>query len=369
MKIMKMSIFKLVIVIAVISLIASCEKNNQNPLNEYGSNYIINYGDYGKGKSEISLFKATDSTVISDYYKSANGISPVSNIQYAYQTNGKIYFMGNNPDQVFYVDENTFEQTANAISGSNLIKPRYCVAFNNILYVSCWGGDIWNDVSVSYIAKIDLSNHTIIGKIPLPGGPEGLAIANGKLYAALNYEKKIAVINLSTENITYINTPAASSFFIQEKSGHLFVSLVSTYSTPADKQGIGHINTLTDQITVYELEGISSAYVNMMAFNIEQTILYVMTSAYDVNWNLKGAIAMFNTTLKTFDTHLFVENVQGLNGIAVNQQNNDIYYFISNSASSNGKMVHLSPAGALLKNYNTGIEPFMMLNVIDNSPQ
>jgi uncharacterized protein YpmB len=349
--------------LALVACFASCKKDEVVPEIYYGSNYIINYGSYSGDKGEISVLNVKDTSVSNSYYKSINDVDLVSNIQYAYNTNGKIYFMGNNADQVFYVDEKTFEQTANGISGTDLIKPRYCVATDNMMFVSCWGGDVWDDPNLSFITCIDLNTNTVVDKISLPGGPEGLAISNGKLYAALNYEKKIAVINLSNKAISYINAPAVSSYFVKDKNNNLYVSLVSTYSTTADQEGIGYINTQTDAMTVYELSGVSTSYVNILGLNKDQSKLYVMTSAYDINWDLSGAISVFDTQSKTFSSTKLVSGITGLNGFSVNQQNDDIYYFVSESSTANGKMVAIKSDGTLMKEFETGISPFMMLTV------
>jgi len=361
---MKTKISILTIALVFATIFTSCIKDENNtPFVGLGSNYIINYGSYGVDKGGISLFNLEDSTVTNGYFEAVNEVSSVSNIQYAYNTNGKIYLLGNNADQVFYVDENTFEQKANGISGDDLIKPRYCVAKNNILYVSCWGGDVWSDPSISYITKIDLVTNSVIGTISLPGGPEGLAIANGKLYAALNYDKKIAVINLGSEEISYINAPAVSSYFVKDKNDNLFVTQVSSYSLTVDKEGIGYINTQTDELTVYELAGVSQSYGNILEFNMDYSKLYVMKSAYDVDWNLSGAIAVFNVATKTFEAENLVSGVLGLNGIAVNKTTDDIYYFVAESATANGKMVAIKSNGIFIQEYETGISPIMMLTV------
>jgi hypothetical protein len=349
--------------LAIALFFSSCDKDNNSGPSKSGSCFIINYGSYSGDKGEISLFNLDDSTVTNGLFKSSNGVDLISNIQYAYHVNDEVFLMGNNADQVFYVNQNTFEQTANGISGNYLVKPRYCVANGDILYVSCWGGDVWDDPSLSFISKINMKTHTVVDTIKVPGGPEGLAVSNGKLYAALNYDKKIAVIDLDNDAVRYITTPAVSSYFLKDASNNLYVTLLSTYSNTADQEGIGYINTQTNQLSVYELSGISTSYVNMLAFNKEQSKLYVMTSAYDANWNLSGAIAVFNTATKTFYSDKLISGVSGLNGFDVNPQNDDIYYFVSESAGTAGRMVHIKPDGTLIKEYTTGISPFMILRI------
>ncbi|MBS2212313.1 PKD domain-containing protein [Carboxylicivirga mesophila] len=329
-------------------------------VSEFG--YVINYGGYSGEKTTISLYDKITDELTNGYFTYVNGTHMVSNVQYAYNYNDKVYFMSNNLDQVNFVDAKSFKQTSNGIT-EGIIKPRYCVADGDVLYVSCWGGDIWTDTNLSYIAKIDLTTNTVTGKIDLPGGPEGLAIANGKLYAALNYENRIAVIDLSNEAISYITTPAVSSYFLKDSDDNLYVSLVSTYSNFSDKDGLGYINTITDEITTYELSGVSSSYVNILAADKTFSKLYVMTSAYDANWNLSGAIAVFDVASKTFETNNIVDGLSGLNGIAVNSITDNVYGFISPGATQAGRINVYTSEGSLVKELSCGISPIMMFDI------
>ncbi len=321
--------------------------------------YIINYGSYSGGKSTITAYDNFTGEEENNFYKTVNNLDMVSNVQYAYNYNSKTYMLGNNADQIFWVDSKTFEQNQNPIT-EEIIKPRYCVGDGNYLYVSCWGGDIWSDENLSYIAKVNLDTKSVEKKIALPGGPEGLAIANNKLYAALNYKDSVAVIDLNSEGISYIETPAVTSYFVKDNSDNLYVTLVSTYSDFSSEDGIGYINTSTDQLEAnYILNGVSTSYASVLAPNDDFTKLYVMTSAYDENYNLSGAIAVFDVASEAFETEKFVEGVSGLNGVAFNDDK--VFAFISESATSKGKAKIYSENGAKLDEFETGIAPFMLL--------
>ncbi len=341
----------------------SCnDKNDNNDNAGKGGKYIINYGSYSGDKSTASIFDTKNDTVTNNYYKAVNSVAMVSNSAYTYNFNNKIYFMGNNTDQVFFVDEDSFEQTHNGIAGNDITKPRYCIGKGDYLYVSCWGGDVWKDISLSYIAKINIKTNEVEGKITLHGGPEGLAIANNKLYAALNYKDSVAVIDLNTEVISYIATPAVNTYFVKDKDDNLYVSLISSYSKPSTETGLGYINTTTDKLdAVYKLDGISSSYVNIMSANNDFSKIYVMTSAYDANWKISGAVATFNVASKSFDTDMFVKGVSAMNGIGVNDDN--VLVFISEGVTGNGLVKKYKNDGTFVKEYETGIAPYMLLTV------
>jgi len=353
----------LMLALGITLFFQSCKDDTTVTPTEKGENYIINYGSYSGDKGSVSAYDTEKDTVTNKFYEGVNGVAMTSNPQYARQVNDKIYFMGNNVDQIFWVDAKTFEQTSNGVTSTDLVKPRYCVEDGNMLYVSCWGGDIWTDESLSYITKFNLTTKKVEGKIALPGGPEGLAIVNGKLYAALNYKDSVAVINLSDESIGYIVTPAVSSYFVKDDNDNLYVSLISTYSDFSTKTGIGYINTSVDKLEkIYEKENVSSSYVNIMAFNKDKSKLYVMASAYDANWQLIGTVEEFDVAGGSFAASPVVSDILGLNGIAIDPESDNIICFVSESTTASGAMRTYSPAGKLIKEYKTGISPFILLS-------
>jgi hypothetical protein len=346
--------------IASAFVLSSCNSDDPmpNPV-EPSVSYIMNYGSYSGDKSSVTAFDKEELTATNGYYSSVNGLDMISNVQHAISHNDKIYFMGNNADQVFWVDGETFEQTENGIS-DDIVKPRFAVAQGNYMYVSCWGGAIWDDENLSYIAKINLTDKQIEKKIKLPGGPEGMAIANNKLYAALNYKDSVAVIDLGDETISYIETPAVTSFFLKDNNNNLYVSLISTFNDYSNETGIGYINTNNDQLeATYQLEGVSTSYVNILAANDDFSKVYIMTSAYDADWNLSGAVSVFDVANLSFESNKLVENVLGLNGIGF--YNDNVFAFVAESVTGNGKAVIYGEDGTQQAEFETGIAPFMML--------
>lgn len=352
--------FNLLLLIPITVGLFSCTKNDPVPEEvDPAVSYIINYGDYAGAKSTITAFYKETGTVFNNYYQNVNDVALVSNIQHAFTYNGKIYMLGNNPDELLWVDAETFSQTENGVS-ADIVKPRFGVGYGNYLYITCWGGDIWADESLSYIAKYNISGKTVEKKILLPGGPEGMAIANNKLYAALNYKDSVAIVDLGNDQVSYIETPAVTSYFVKDKQENLYVSLVSTYSDYSENTGLGYINTSSDEYEgTYQLDGVSTSYVNILSANTDFSKIYVMTSAYDANWNLSGAIAIFDVASKSFEPNNLVENLSGLNGVG--WYNHQVFTFIAESVTSNGTAQTYQPDGAFIDEFETGKAPFIML--------
>ena len=329
--------------------------------------YVINYGSYGNGSASISRYNLETGTITNNFYEEQNSeinLELTSNLQSAYQANGNFYLMANSSDGVIVVDDQ-FVQSIDAVS-DQIAKPRNAVAYGDYLYISCLGDSPdWNEMPDTYIAKLDLTTNTVEETIALPGGPEGMAIANGNLYVALNYKKSIAVISLSDNSISYIETPAVTSYFIKDSSDNLYVSMVSTYTYSSDSPGLGYINTTTNTLEdTYYLDGVSSNYSSVMSANSDLSTIYLLASSWveleDGSWVLQGAAQQFDVATGTFST--FVDNLSGVNGITVNPENdNEIYIFGGESGSEGGYFDIYDASGALQTELTCGISPYWVL--------
>ena len=349
---------------ALIVLI-SCDKNDEPdpyPSDQTKGCYVVNYGDFGKGGASISKYNYTTATMINSYYEAQNsGLELLSNIQYTYHFNDNVFLLGNSPDQIITVDP-LFVQTKNGVT-DQIAKPRACVANGDYLYISCWGTNPdWLVMPDTYIAKYNMKTRTVEKTISLPGGPEGLEIANGKLYAALNYKKSIAVVNLSTDAVSYISTPAVSSYFLKDKSNNLYVSFISSYSSPSLSSGLGYINTSSDKLeTTYVLANVSTEYASVIAANSDKSKIYVVTSEYDANWNLSGAVSVFDVASKTFSAQSLISNISGPRGIAVNPEDGNIYLFTGETVTGAGLMKIYKSSGEFVKQESVGASPSMAI--------
>lgn len=322
--------------------------------------YIVNYGTYNGGKSTITAFDKYALSAQNGYYNTVNGVDMVSNVQYAYNYKGNIYFMNNNADGISWVDAKSFEQTANAIS-EGFIKPRYCIGYGDYLYVSCYGGDVWYDSSLGYIAKFNLNTKSV-EKIDLPGGPEALEIIDGKLYVALRYGAGIATVDLATEAVTKFDVAGQPVFFEKDPQDNLYVVISRNYNDYVTQTGVGYFNTQTNTLeTTYPLEGIGNTYDNVIEANSDFSKLYVSftTSTDYTTYVSTGSIGVFDVASKKFESENLVDGIVGNNGVQV--VGDYIISYISPSTSSNGAVVMYSNDGQKIAEHETGISPIMMV--------
>lgn len=357
---MKKNFYNLFVIFSLVILVScnSDEIPNPFPSELVKGCYVINYGSFGQGGASISKYDYETGDIANFYYKSQNnGTELLSNIQHACYFNDSVYLVGNVADQLITLNP-LFKQSRNAYS-NQLHNPRFCIGHGNYLYISCLGvNPDFLLMPDSYVAKYNLSTSEVEKIIDVPGGPEGMEIANGKLYVALNYKKQIAVINLANDGLTYIETPAVTSYFVKDANENLYVSLLSTWTNFSDNTGLGLVNTNSDELTqTFNLDNVSSSYGWMMQTNADKSKIYVVTSSYDANWNLSGSVATFNVSLKSFSAEPLVNNVTGISGIALNPKNNDLYVFSAESTTGIGQMDIYSSTGALINTLQVGAFP------------
>jgi len=346
-----------------LALLSSCSKDDKElfPSALTKGAYIVNYGSFDKGGSSITKYDYETGEVTNFYdQQQNNGAEFASNIQFAYKTGDHVFLLGNSPDQIIDVDP-LFVQAKNGAT-DQIAKPRNCVANGKYLYVSCWGENPdWYLMPDSYVAKYNIETGLVEKKIALAGGPEGLEIANGKLYAAMNYKNAVAVIDLNTEAISYIETPAVCSYFLKDNSGNLYVTLISSYSTPATKTGLGYITTSNNQLAVYELENVSTEYASVLAFSKDKSKVFVVAAGYDANWTMVGGVKSFNVATKSFEANSLVSGISGIKGLSVNPVDGNIYVFVSPGTTSNGVMKIYSEAGQAIGDKTVGASPSMAI--------
>ncbi|NQU86167.1 MAG: hypothetical protein HQ541_10445 [Mariniphaga sp.] len=351
----------LIVFILLFVFLSSCKNDlfeNPFPSEIVKGCYVVNYGNFGSGGASISKYDYETSEMSNFFYQAQNnGLELLSNIQYTYFYNDSIFLIANEPDQLIVVNP-LFKQTQNGVS-ENLAKPRYCIASGNYLYISCWGENPdWSIMPDSHIAKYNISSGLVEKTIPLPGGPEGLEVVGKYLYAALNYKDSVAVIDFNNEQVSYIETPSVTSYFVKDKQNNLYVTLLSTYANYSDQTGIGFINTTTNILEeIYNLDNVSSGYGSIMKANASLSKIYITTSSYDANWNLTGAVAELDIAGKTFASENIINDISGISGIAVNPFDENVYVFAAESAIGIGLMKIYSKSGNLINEYEVGSSP------------
>jgi|GEM_PF-2406584 len=144
--------------------------------------YVVNEGNFGQGNASITAYNLSDgtgTTTTNAFYKK-NGLLLGDVAQSSTIINDKIYVLVYGNSRIFVADRNTLalDKTISYDAGKEK-GPRQMVAVgSNKAYVT--------NLDSKNISIIDLTTNGLTGSIKLTSGPEGIAVSNGKAYAALN---------------------------------------------------------------------------------------------------------------------------------------------------------------------------------------
>lgn len=327
--------------------------------------YVFNYGSWGNGLGSVDYYNLETGDITNEFYQSQNSLELTANIQSACQTDSAFYIITSESDGILVVDRQMIQSIDKVTTG--LATCRNAVAYGDYLYISNWGETYSYDESdPAFIAKFNTTTNTVDETISVPGGAEGLAIANGNLYVALNYSYKIAVISLSDNSVSYIETPAVTSYFLKDDSDNLYVSLLSTYSDASDSPGLGYINTSTNTLeATYYMSGMTTNYCSILTANSDFSIIYTVGTGdwYQDDsgtWVQDGAVKAFDVTTSTFST--LIDGLTGVNGLVVNPADDDEIFVFGGGSTTEGGFFDVYDSNGTLQSENTcGVSPYWAL--------
>lgn len=360
---MKNRILSLLLLLSTAFFFTACEKNEVDTPDvvRISNIYVLNYGTFGGTKSELSSYDESAKTIANDLYKAANGVVYNSNIQSAYVHGGLAYLVGNSGDKIDFLEASNLKVVANPLAGE-LVNPRYMVAEGGFAYVSCWGEVAdWSKMEASYLAKINLSTRKVVKKIAIPGGLEGLIVAEGKIFAALYTQNKVAVVDPATDAVSYIEVSAIPQHFVQDYQGMLWVSLISSYTVPfaPEKLGLAQINPKTQTVSKFVgLPGIASS--GYLQSSKDQKTVYVLGAE---SWpSTKSNINALDVTTQSFAAKPLIEGEAIIN-FGVNPISEKIYVLSAPVITENGFLRVYSPQGTLEDTETVGIYPQQVIFV------
>jgi YVTN family beta-propeller protein len=178
-----------------LSLLASCEKSEQNIRNYSKGIFIVNEGTFGSSNGSISWYNPDEMHVTNNIFENSNG-RPVGDVVQSFGIAGAYGFIVvNNSQKVEIVNLRDFS-TKGVIGG--LSYPRFFVANETHGFIS--NGNMEGTVIV-----VDLIGFEKIAEIPVGYGPEQMAIAGDFLYVAnsggWSYDNTVSVIDVNTKQL------------------------------------------------------------------------------------------------------------------------------------------------------------------------
>ena len=287
--------------------------------NETSQLYILSEGLFNMNNSTLSLYDFENNTTEKDFFLKVNkrGLGDTANDMGLYGS--QIFIVVNVSSQIEVIDAETAQSIKQIpLFDENGIarQPRYICFHNGKAYVSSFDGTV---------AKIDTASLTIEKIIEVGKNPEGICVANNKLYVANsgglnypNYDNTVSVIDI--ESFTEIKkiTVGPNPYKIEADSeGDVYLSSRGDYSENAYL--FQKINSTTDLLeTTFE-------NINALNFTIHND------TAYIYNYNFADAsswVKVFDCKQEKIISENFISDDTKITtpyGITVNPYNSDVY--------------------------------------------
>jgi len=318
-----------------------------------GKMLVLSEGLMNLNNSTLAYYDFVEKELITDYFlqKNGRGLGDTANDMILYGS--KIYIAVNVSSQVEVIDANTGSSVKRIPvfdENERARQPRYLTYKDGKVYLSCFDGNL---------VRIDTLSLEIDGMVKCGRNPEGLCIANEKIYVANsggldnpNYDNTVSVVDLKTfKELKKIRVAENPYKVFADSQGDVYVSSRGNYST-SQPYRFQRIDSYIDKV-IQDFDGL-----NVLNFSIHDDIIYMYS--YDFNSD--------NNWIKTFDClseKVIAENfitdgtkVEKPYSVQVNPYDGNIYITSTSDFSMTGDVLCFNPGGELQFSINDiGLNP------------
>ena len=370
--------FKKLLFFSVVSLaFIACDDDN-SPLNPDanlpGSGtalperlYVLCAGLMGTYQATIDCYDFSTSSYLRNAYVEANPhvvleLGDVGNDLQRY--GGSLWAVINGSHKVEVMDASTLIRR-----GQVDIPNCRCVAFDGgYAYVTSYAGPV-NDADGSqrgYVAKVDTATLTVVDTLHVGRQPEGLAVADGKLYVANSggycmpaYENTLSVIDLADFKCrSTIPVAVNMQHIVVDTRGMLWVSATGNYADVAPS--LCRVDPRSGQSTTFPIP--------VGSMTLQGDSLYIVSNEWDFTLNHGvPASAIVNVergeivSRQLVDADILAQTVPY--GIAVHPRTHEIFISDAGDYVSPGTLYCFQRDGQLAWKVRTGQIPGHLLMV------
>ena len=345
---------RLIKIIILLLLVIGCKKKkvteSTSTVNTHLKNgmMVLCEGLFQQNNASISWVDFSNSAIDNQFFTTKTGrlLGDTGNDMQPYGC--KIYIIVNVSSTVEVLDKSSGNSIKQISMMNNGIakQPRSIAFYGSNAFVSCFDG---------YIDVIDTTSLEVIKRIKVGLNPEGLTVANSKLYVAnsggLNSPKMdstVSVINLTSleeyKKITVGKNPGA---ILSDNQGDVYVISRGNYSTISSK--MVKINSVNDEVSAIFSEEISG--IEKMESNLLVT--------YKSNANSVRKVGVFDVVNEVISVPELIKgtNFTTLYGVQYRSSNQKIYCFDAMNYTNTGFVKVFSSSGILETSYHVGLNP------------
>ena len=296
-----MKIRQLLWIIPLFATLYSCEKiggQDDEPAATAGT-YILNNGNWGDNDANIGIYDPATKTYMPDAFLATNN-QKLGDLGQDILVAGEEAYIAVNGSQTIWITDSDLKIKAqvNAEADGARLSPRYLVEAREKVYVTYYEGYVGEISSPDYSVRI----------CPVGPNPEGLAIADDKIFVAASggmsyptYNNSVSVVSLDsfTETDSFEVNVNPTKVEASSNGKYVYISSFGNYADAPAKLQVYNVSTGV----VSDLEYSSVSAIAKGANNI----LYILCGGYDENFNpLPGTVYKHdmdsNTALGAFVT-------------------------------------------------------------------
>ena len=345
---MKKSLFVLILLAVFVTACHKKPVTPDNPVISQNGLYILNEGLWDHNNSSISYYNLNTGKVTADIFTAVNnrGLGDTGNDLQRYGS--RLYCVVNTSENVQVMDF----YTAKVIGTVPLLgkSPRRICFDGSKAYVSCFDGTV---------VRIDTASMAVEATVVVGPNPEGVCIANGKLYVANtggynapNYGTTVSVIDLSSftvlKNIEVAVNP--NRLYLEPNQQDMYLVANGNYYDVSSC--LQKISTVTDEVVrTFDFEITSMCIYGNKA--------YLYSSNMDIN-NPEYTLKVMDLTTETIVNEHFISDNTELKipyCVAVNPKNGDVYVTDAHTFTVNGDVYCFGQDGKRKFSFEVEINP------------
>lgn len=188
--------------------------------------FLLSEGNFTKNNSHLTFIDPVADTIrVADVFEEQNGVKlgDTGNDMLAY--NGDVYVVMNASKMLYRLNgSGVLKASYSGFDTDKLGEPRFAVAADGKLYVTCYGG---------YVARFNAQTLAFEDSVAVDSNPEEIVLLGNDLYCVCSgwgYGKTICKVNKSTfataESIETLPNPTN----LKTANGHLYVQSGGTYN-------------------------------------------------------------------------------------------------------------------------------------------
>jgi YVTN family beta-propeller protein len=354
---MKNYAFVLIVLSGILAF--SCVKEPEKPdpdisLGTVGL-YVLNEGLFSMNNSELTRYDYSRGESVSGFFELKNGRKMGDTGTDIAIYGSKLYIVVSGSSQLEVVDPQTGESIRQIpfFDGEKPRQPRRIAFHGSKAYVCSFDGTV---------AVIDTSTLIVEKHIGAGKNPDGIAIANNKIYVSNSggldfpiFDNTISVIDIGTmTEVKRIEVGVNPYTIIPDSYGDLYVVSRGNYNTEKSKLQV--IDSNTDQLK-YTFPGIE---VFDIAIKGDTAYAYF----HDYAGGTGSQIILIDIRTKTVINDNFISDGTVINtiyGIAVDKVSGDVFIADATDFVSTGKVVCFDSSGKKKYSFVAGLNPGRMV--------